>query len=247
MMTKELPIQLNKDPLLEALFEVRFTSAFPASTVLPGLLFSKLEGDKRIEQLAVAQIPLAIRDADPHLRFAPISRLIWKQFHINIGDNNVSIACQSPKYPGWLAFKEAINEILNILIEIHIVESVQRYSIKYINLIPSESLEEQVSFINFNVTLANHRLTNEAFQLRLEVNEGQLVNVISIMSSAEIVLPDDSVRKGVIVDIDTIAILNDVSLETLVGRFDDTRKVNKIKFFDCLTQKTIESLEPIYE
>ncbi|MDD1616675.1 MAG: hypothetical protein CG439_1815, partial [Methylococcaceae bacterium NSP1-2] len=107
-----LPKKLNKEPLLEALFELRFTCDFPASTILPGLLFSKLDGDKRIEQLHAAQIPLEIRNSDPNLQFSPVSRLVWENFHINIGDRNISISCQFPNYPGWFKFKEAIEKII---------------------------------------------------------------------------------------------------------------------------------------
>jgi uncharacterized protein (TIGR04255 family) len=246
-MIKKLPQKLNKEPLLEALLEVRFTCAFPASTVLPGLLFSQLEGGKVIEQLATAQIPTAIRDADPNLQFAPVSRLIWKHFHINIGDRSISIGCQSPNYPGWSEFEKSIKEVINILIATNIIQSVQRYSIKYVNLIPSDSLEEQVSLINFDMTIANHKVTKEAFQLRLEMHEEKLINVISVMSSAEVLLPDRSIKKGVIVDIDTIAIVNNEPLDKVFENLENTREVNKIKFFDCLTQETIDLLEPVYE
>ena len=75
-----LPKKLKKEPLIDAVFEVRFTSAFPAGGVLPGLLFGNLDGDKKIEQLPLLQLPQVIRDADPNLRFAPLSRLDWGNF-----------------------------------------------------------------------------------------------------------------------------------------------------------------------
>ena len=246
-MTKKLPIKLNKEPLLEALLEVRFSSELPASAVLPGLLFSKLDGSKTIEQLTVAQIPIAIRDADPNLRFAPVSRLIWKQFHINIGDRSISIACQSSNYPGWIEFKKSIMEVMEILRETAIIKSVERYSVKYVNIIPSDNIEEQVSMINFSIKLANHQLVKEAFQLRIEIHEENLINVVSVLSSAEVVLPNNTIKKGIIIDIDTIFIIDNKPLDAIFESFENTRRINKIKFFDCLNQCAIDSLEPIYE
>ena len=40
---------------------------------------------------------------------------------------------------------------------------------KYIDLLPSTNLREQISFINLDVTLAGHRLEGEAFQIRLDI------------------------------------------------------------------------------
>ncbi|WP_394752480.1 TIGR04255 family protein [Crenothrix sp.] len=246
-MKKRLPKKLNKEPLLEALLEVRFTCDLSASTILPGLLFGKLDGNKSIEQLSTAQIPTAIREADPNLRFAPVYRLIWKQFHINIGDKSISIGCQSPDYPGWVEFKKAILDVVDILIGTNIIHSIERYSIKYVNLIPADSLEEQASLINCDIAIASHKVSKDAFQLRVEIHEDNFINIISVMSSAEILLPDHSIKKGVVVDIDTIVVISNEPLDKVFENLESTRQLNKAKFFDCLTQKTIDSLEPTYE
>jgi len=74
-------------------FELRFASAIPvpASVILPGVLYNMLKGDKCIEQLPISQLPKPIKDADPNLKFAPLSRVVWKGVFINIGDFSVSI------------------------------------------------------------------------------------------------------------------------------------------------------------
>jgi len=244
---KKLPKKLNKEPLLEALVEIRFSSVISASTILPGLLFSKLDGDTSIEQLSAAQIPIAIREADPNLRFAPVSKLVWKQFYIHIGDKSISIGCQSPGYPGWDEFKKAILEVVDILIQTNIIQSVSRYSIKYVSLIPSDSLSEQALLINFNLTIAGNKVSQEAFQIRVEFQDDNLINIVSVMSSAEVLLSNAVIKKGVVVDVDTIVNLSDLPLSQALGDLENTRLINKTMFFNCLTQKTIDSLEPIYE
>lgn len=247
---KSLPKKLKKEPLIDAVFEVRFTSTFPAGGVLPGLIFGGLKGDKKIEQLPLLQLPQGIRDADPNLRFAPLNRLDWQQFYINVGDRSVSVGFKHP-YPGWNSFKPAIVEIMNILKGADILKSVERYSLKYIDLLPATDLVEQVSFINFDVTLAGHKLEKEAFHIRLEIPRHGFMHTVQVVSPATATLHTGESRQGLIVDVDTIANQQDVSFDELLCGFSDKldaiHQANKDVFFDCLTPQTITALEPEYD
>lgn len=247
---KNLPKKLKKEPLIDAVFEVRFTSAFPAGSVLPGLLFGKLEGDMKIGQLPLSQLPQVVRDADPNLRFMPLSRLDWGQFYIHIGDRSVSVGFKHP-YPGWNSFKPAIIKVMDVLINANVIKSVERYSLKYIDLLPATDLGEQVSFVNFDVTLAGHKLENEAFQIRLEIPRDGFIHAVQVVSSATATLHNAELRQGLIVDVDTIANQQGISFEELLSGFPDKLEVihqaNKKVFFDCLKPQTIAALEPEYD
>src|SRR4030067_624515 len=237
-----LPKKLKKEPLIDAVFEVRFTSAFPAGSVLPGLLFGKLDGDKKIEQL-LSQIPQVMRDADPNLRFAPLSRLDWGQFYINVGDRIVAVGFKHP-YPGWNSFKPAIIKVMDVLKEAKVIKSVERYSLKYIDLLPATGLREQVSFVNFDVTLAGHKLEDEAFQIRLEIPRDGFIHAVQVVSSATATLHTGETRQGLIVDVDTIANQQGEGFEDLLTGFSDKldaiHHANKKVFFDCLKPQTIK-------
>ena len=247
---KTLPKKLKKEPLIDAVFEVRFTSAFPAGSVLPGLLFGKLEGDKKIEQLPLSQLPHIMRDADPNLRFAPLSRLDWQQFYINVGDRSVSVGFKYP-YPGWNSFKPAIVEIMNILKDADILKTVERYSLKYVDLLPANDLREQVSFVNFDVTLAGYKLEKEAFQIRLEIPRDSFMHAVQVVSSAIVTLQTGESRQGLVVDVDTISNQQAISFDELLSGFPDKleaiHQANKEMFFDCLKPQTITALEPEYD
>jgi uncharacterized protein (TIGR04255 family) len=251
-MTKVLPKRLVKEPLIDAIFEVRFISmsATPASVILPGFLFNKLEGKKSIEMLGAAQLPKHIRDADPNMRFAPLSRIDWNQFFINIGDASISISCKYP-YPGWDTFKPAITKVITALTEVDIIESVGRYSIKYVDLIPSTNLREQVAMVNLEATIAGHKLEKEFFQFRIEIPRGNLINIIHMMASTTVELNDGTTKEGLLVDVDTIVNQESVSMQTLLESFSDKleeiHRINKEIFFNCITTSTTELLEPIYE
>ena len=251
-MTVALPKKLNKEPLIDALFELRFTGSFPASEILPGILFSelKLKNDTLISSLPASQVPKALRDADLNLRFAPLSRLDWQQFFINIGDRSLSLGCKLP-YPGWKKFKDAIIQISEILKNITIIQSIERYSIKYVDLLPSTEPSEQISLLNFDVTVGGHKLEKEAFNLRIEIPKQGFINAIQFVSSATVKLSDGTTREGVVVDVDTILNLNNITMQNLVEKFSDKleaiHETNKSIFFNCLKPETIRALEPIYE
>lgn len=249
-MTTTLPKKLGKEPLIDAVFEVRFFSVVPASVILPGFLFNNLEGNKNVESFPVAQLPKPVRDADPNLRYAPLSRIDWDRFFISISDFSVSVSCKYP-YCGWELFKSAISKIIDVLGESKIVGNVERYSMKYIDLIPSQDIQEKVAKINFDVSIANHRLEREQFHLRIEIPKDGFMHAVQLASSAQVVLHTGTKLEGLIVDVDTFVSQYDASIqslrEELLGRLEAIHLANKTMFFSCLTPQAIMQLEPIYD
>lgn len=249
-MTITLPNKLKKEPLIDAVFEVRFDCAVPASQVFPGFLYSQLEGNKTIEALPVAQLPKEVRDGDPNLKFQPLSRLDWGQFLINISDFSVSISCKYP-YPGWDTLKPVIIKVMNCLSESRISRTIERYSLKYIDLIPSSDNRQKVSMINFDVTIAGHKLEKEPFHIRIEIPRDNMINVVQVVSAAKATLHNGTTKEGLIIDVDTVANQNAILIEALLDGFSDKldaiHQTNKAVFFDCITPATLKSLEPVYE
>lgn len=249
-MTTALPKKLKKEPLIDAVFEVRFDSDAPVSVVLPGFLFKKLDGKKIIEALPIAQIPQEMRKADPSLKYAPLNRLEWGLFFVNIGDNSLSISCKYP-YPGWDIFKPSIIEIMNVLLESGLPKVIERYSLKYIDLIPASDNQQKVSMVNLDVTIAGHKLEQEPYMIRVEIPRDGFINVVQVISSAKTTLHTGISKEGLVVDVDTVASQNSISINTLLDGFSDKldaiHQTNKSVFFDCITSTTLKSLEPVYE
>ncbi len=248
-MTDQLPKKLKNEPLIDAIFELRFSSSDSASNILPGFLFGALEGDKKIERLPAAEMPKQLRDSDPNLQFAPQVRLLWTDYVISIGDHNLSIGCKYP-YPGWDAFKKAILGIINVVKGIQFIQTVNRFSMKYIDIIPSKGLQEQISLINTSIVIGGHVLEKEHFALRIDIPENEIIHIVNITSSAVAKLQDGSTRNGIIVDIDTIAGAQNQEFEQWIGelpeKLDIIHLANKKMFFKCLNPETIDSLEPVY-
>lgn len=245
-----LPKKLSQEPILDSVFEVRFDLINPASSILPGIFYDKLDGKKTIEQLPAATLPKQIRDNDPNLKYASIIRINWGDFMFLISDYSVSIAPKMP-YPGWLRFKENILKVVNILNTAFPTLSIQRYSLKYVDLIPYKDLRDQVAAVNLNIQLGTHRLENQIFQFRIEIMQDQYNNVIQILSSAVVNLPDLKIKKeGLVIDIDTICDENIKMTDFTIGlqdKLEEIHDMNKRMFFSCLTPMTLIDLGPTYE
>ena len=251
MTTQGLPIKLKKEPLVDAVFEIRFSSVTAASSVLPGFFFAKLEPKEwQIEPLPVASIPSQIRTVDPNLRDRPIIRIHWDNFVILVGDSALGVGCKIP-YAGWAKFRERIIKAVELLMDTKIVQNIERYSLKYVDIVEGENLAEQIQRVNIDIRVGGHTIKEELFTVRAEIPNHEFLNIIQVAASATATTPDGRMRKGTLVDIDTLYNyqtndLGKFSIE-LPTRLDEIHNENKRIFFQCLKPETITYLEPVYE
>ncbi len=246
----KLPKKLGKEPLIDAVFEVRFSSSAPVSVIFPGYLFNGLEGEKKIEAFPISQLPKPVRDADPNLKYAPLSRIEWGQFIFSVSDFSASISCKYP-YPGWSQFKPAIVKLMGILAKSNIVQEVERYAVKYIDLLPATDMQQLIAMFNLELSIANHKLEKEQFNIRIDIPDDNFIHTIQLVSFAQAILNNGSKKEGTIVDIDTAVNQPDTSMQLLIDslsdRLDAIHLANKVMFFNCLKPHAIDSLEPIYD
>jgi uncharacterized protein (TIGR04255 family) len=246
----QLPTKLGQEPLVDAVFEIRFDAAIPASSVFPGILFSGLDGDKKVERLPAADIPQALKGLDQNLKFAPVGRIAWGEFFVLYSDNSLAIACKMP-YAGWAAFKNAIEKVLKLVGPTNIISNVHRLGLKYVDLVERSSLKDQIEAVNLKIELAGHELKNEQFQLRFEIERGDCINSIQLIAGVTLSLLNGDQKAGLMVETDTIKA--EVSMpmsdfmQKLPGLLEDMHRTNKAVFFDILTDTTIKSLEPQYD
>ncbi len=87
-MERKIPARLKKEPLLEAIWEIRFSGAKSSvADLLPGMLFKSFPGKyENIVRLPVADIPAPIVDRDRNLRFAPKIRLENGNQAVQVGE-----------------------------------------------------------------------------------------------------------------------------------------------------------------
>ncbi len=239
-----LPTKLKAEPLIDAIFECRLTTKenIPLSGIFPGILFSSIDEEKSLERLPQYDIPEFIRKNEPNMKYLPLIRVKLLDYNILIGDHSISISCTLP-YKGWKSFKEKITSVLSILIDNDIVESVERFSIKYIDLIEADSVKEQVELVNVSLSIGDEKLENQPYQIRMDVMKNNLMNIIQIISNATYEDLNNNTRDGVIIDIDSIKLINNISASQLKNNLENDleqmHQTSKSIFFSCLKEKTI--------
>lgn len=135
-MISQRPTRLEKQPIVDALFEVRLAQgALPLSSAIPGLLFSKFSDQPvSVERLPAADVPAQIVAVNPQFLYQPVVNINVGQFRVSVGDRVLTIGCKLP-YPGWAAFQTMILAVWEHLISLGFMPSVERHSMKYIDLI----------------------------------------------------------------------------------------------------------------
>lgn len=250
MSKNPLPTRLGKEPLIDAVFEVRFTTTISAADILPGYLRSKLGGDVRIERLPISSLPSEVREQDPNLANQPLVRMFWKNFIIVMGDKSLGVACVVP-YPGWAVFRAVILELVTHLVGADIVGTIERFSLKYVDILEMETSVGVAEWLNLSLDVGGYKLKDRPFQLHIEIPRESFAHALLIGAPAKAQTLDGKVREGTILSVDTFSLGELPSFEQFVnelpGRIEALHEQNKQMFFDCLTPAAIDKLEPSYE
>jgi len=248
-MKNDMPIRLKKEPLIEALWEIRFTSAKPSvADLLPGILFKALPNKyPNIVRLPAADIPAPIAEHDPNLRYVPKVRLEGGNQAIQIGEHVISLSCRRP-YSGWEAFSTDIRTLIGIVRDTGLIERPERFSLKYIDLIQLEE-PPTLGCLNLNLRIGEYEIDARPVQLRTEIKEDDLLHIIQIVSPAEASIPGEPDKlRGVLLDIDSIRPIQEgESWPEVECNLDVVHSASKKMFFGLLTAETIERLEPEYQ
>lgn len=246
-MSKRLPKKLGKEPLIEAIFEVRFQGASFSSNLLLGSLVAQLGNKVPIKKLPALDIPQQFRDQNPAFRYSPLFQLTWNEYSILIGDWMCAITNGFP-YTGWENFKKTILEIAAHLKSFGFIEKIERYSLKYVDLVEAASTKEQLSLIKLELKLGDHQVEEDAINLRVELPKDSFLHVVEMVSNTIVKENEKPARNGVLINIDSIANEPFTDFwESLPNNLEKIHTANKELFFDFLKEKTLVSLEPIYD
>jgi uncharacterized protein (TIGR04255 family) len=245
-----VPKVLEREPLVDALCELRMEGSAPLADILPGILFHKLDPKPSMSRLPAAEIPQPVRAADPSLHFTPTQRLEWGDYIISVGDRNVIVSCKLP-YPKWPNFKQKILEIINIISDVGVAGRVERFSIKYVNLIEAPTLVEQIAKIDMAIRIGALEVTDDHIDIKVHHSEEGIVHIITVITGANGRLPDGREIFGVVVDIDSIRNIEpmpfDLFASNLEPELESLRQSNKLHFFRCLKKETVTEMGPRYE
>lgn len=246
---QKVPTRLEKDPIVEATFEYRFKGkAGPVADVLQAAIYSKVK--ERFPKLArnpLAQIPIHLFD-DPSLRYQPRLTLRGPTAAISIGDRAISIICPRP-YVGWTKYKPLIVEILGLVAKADVIESDERISLRYINVLPGgDTPEAQFGLVHYRASLGKkpYELSQRLTYTRTEILQDGLISIVELSANGEARTPTE-LFKGLLLTVDSIYPAPEHLLANPDPHLEKLHRVEKEVFFDVLTTETIESMGPEWD
>jgi uncharacterized protein (TIGR04255 family) len=155
-----LPRKLKKDPIIEALLEVRFDGR----ELLPELVVGKLASHSQwsgfaAQRLPVADIPAPIRKHDPNFQYQPVLELRGRENTrvVKIGERVFSYHALAP-YPGWPTFQQELSNAIEFVFGAVDQFAATRFGFRYINAFTLEHFVADVTALNFEVTVAEKPL-----------------------------------------------------------------------------------------
>lgn len=245
------PTSLEKQPVIEASFELRYPKETQVSEIIPGFLFHALNCTKPIINLPPSQIPRQVREMDEQLHYSAVSQLEVGDYTVGISDHGIIVSTRG-QYYGWTAFKETIIRVINELNKLNLNQHIIRYSLKYVDFFESQNDKSLFHKLNMNFEMAGQSLSTNPLTLRVDLNKDDFVNVIQVLTHALVTSQNGSFnKKGMILDIETVKTVsmqnesNDF-INGLEKHLDRIHDCNKDKFFECLKKETINELGPIY-
>lgn len=250
-MPKLLPVKLKKEPLVEAACQLRVTGEAALNTFFPGLLLAQHKDDvSEIQQLPAAMIPGLVRAMQPEMAFAALVKLKFKGVLVMIGERSITVSNPAP-YLGWAGFKPLIVQVFTVLLNSNLVNRVERYSLKYINVLKVSETLDPLSALAWSLSVGGLELDKRATTIRTQTSTDEVLSVVTISGGVTVQAEGQAPVQGSLIDIDTICQNKPQDAksfaESMLTELDRVRRINKEAFFECLTKEAIDELEPIYE
>lgn len=240
-MKKNFPYKLEKNPLLEAVVEIRFESNYPDGSII-GILYNKLKDSfGKYVELPHLQIPEHIRKQDKNFEFAPLYKFDNGIYQINVGDKVISILDRK-EYSGWDNYKLQITKIVNILSEIELISKVLRIGVRYIDFFENVNIQDKIK-LKISGSPFDIKQTTIATSLKISTFEVNL-----LIAEANQILVDEQLLNGSIIDSDIYCnfgkSMND---SEIMSEINSAHDIAKEVFFNILEDDYIKELNPTYK
>ncbi len=241
------PIKLEEDPIQEAIFELRFQTEIAAlADLLPGMIFPRVRDRfPQSERLPSSFIPRELQQTQPELRYQPRHKISGDASSIGLGDFSVMLNTQRP-YVGWEAFRPVILELVGLVREFKVVSKLERFSLKYSNLLQAADAKERYELTDFAGHLGKVDLARSLTQVRTEFDESGFRHIVELIGSAVVKNAKGESREGVYLAIDTICLDADGFFENPQKQLDAAHATEKAIFYSVLTDFAVQLFKPVW-
>ena len=234
-----LPILLEKTPLIDCIIEVRFDTNIVSSAVF-GVIYNQIRADYpgTVVNLPIAQLPEAIRMNDPNLKYKPLYRIEGEKTIIQIGSDVINLSSKMP-YIGWTEFSRIAINVLNNAFASGAVGRITRLGHRYINFIDHDVTTELA--LSFNLDKVNPA-NLKSFNIRTTISNGDFINSLTFANDGQY-----QGRPGSLIDIDTSReYFDDYFKGNIENELSKAHMSEKELFFSLLKEPLLESLKPVY-
>ncbi len=237
-----LPKTITPCPIIDALVEIRFETDVNPNVVF-GLIYSAIqqEYNGQIISLPILQLPEAVRNSDPALKFKPLYRIDCEGVSLHVGPDVLSVSSKIP-YIGWDNFKKHIARIIELVRESHVIKRVLRFGHRYTNFFDADIAH--CITMSFEMT---EGYVPKNLQITTQVEGDGFMNTVQFSNTAVFNLHQRNQKNGSIIDIDTYKNYGDGSFFNNVDQeLEGAHQSEKKLFFSLLKSGFIEKLNPEY-
>jgi len=241
---EKLPVRINPCPIVEAIFEIRFTSSGPKEATIPGLLYAQIR-DKYPEEkrLPIADVPEEIRRKEPAMTHLPVTHYISPDFVIQIGPRAVSLATKANAYPGWTAIERELRWMLERVQAAGFVSEGERLGVRYIDFFAEDIFQNLI----LNLKVGERPVGGVETAVTTILRRGEMSLRLQLSNSAIVERPKGQ-EKGSILDVDaSFGALDFEVFENSLTRFGEAHRAIKELFFGLLRPEYFATLNPEYE
>ncbi len=238
------PSCIENCPITDSVVEIRFRTELFQSAVF-GVLYNVLKDDfPTVEKLPILQIPEALIQSDPSLRYKAHYKLTnTSNYSVQIGPEVIVIGSAIP-YKGWKTeYQRIVIGVLNKIFSANVIQTVDRLGIRVINFFDydiSNGVKLKLELGDFKEELLNTTI-------RTQVDLDGFSNTIQLAKNVQL-QTGDSIKSGYLIDIDTYKDYSDNSFITdYSGQIEQGHNIEKGLFFSILTDDFIKTLNPTYE
>lgn len=239
-----IPKRLARNPIIDAVAEVRFSSSVPNDAVI-GLVYSKLqETFGKPANLPVLQIPLPLRESDPNLRYQPCYRFIKPGNVLLVGPH--TIALSTYPYVDWGTASPLLSDVLTRLHQAGLFERIQRIGLRYVNFFEDINILDRSTLV---LEVRKSSVASQSVSLRTEstFNDFKIVTQIHNTATAEVAGVS---KRGSILDLDIakedLDMLPDSLPASLMNLFVAANEVADVEFFKLLADDFLVTFGPEY-
>jgi uncharacterized protein (TIGR04255 family) len=245
-----IPKRLRREPLLEVMWQAVWEQLPVPGDFLAGILYAALcqrGGSWQARRLPTADIPPAVAEQNPHLRYAAKYRIEvpGEPILYQVGDRIVSVHCLRP-YVGWSAFREKVLEVQKALAHSGSIPGPVRHLLRYLDFLPLQEMPG-LSGLQVQLAVGEQVIREEPLELRVELAYQGYRHTLRVVTQARVRLAEGmDKQEGTVVDLETRAD-GSPDWSGLAEQLEGMHQASKALFFQQLFRpEIIARWEPEY-